>query len=176
MPGFPDKPLPVALQKEPIMSVSRKKSYFETISGSPEPIVAEVRRRVRFNECDPMAVIWHGRYPLIFEEASEELGRRCGLSYAEYYEAGLRGPIVSLHIDYHRPLILGEEFTARASLVWTEGARLNTEFHIFREDGSLATSGYTIQLFTDHLSGEPCFSSPEMLERCRSRWRAGEFA
>ncbi len=122
-----------------------------------------------------MAVMWHGRYPLVFEEASEELGRRCGLSYAEFYEAGLRAPIVSLHTDYHASLFLAEEFTVRASLLWSEGARLNTEFHIFKEDGTLATSGYTIQLFTDHLTGEPCLVSPEMLEKCRRRWLAGEF-
>jgi acyl-CoA thioester hydrolase len=157
------------------MSISRKKSYFEALPGAPGPIVAEVRRRVRFNECDPMAVMWHGRYPLLFEEASEELGRRCGLSYAEFYEAGLRGPIVSLHIDYHKSLFLAEEFTVRASLVWAQGARLNTEFHIFKEDGSLATSGYTIQLFTDHRTGEPCFVIPAMLEECHRRWQAGEF-
>lgn len=157
------------------MSMRRKKSYFPPINGAPPPIVAEVKRRVHFNEADPMAVMWHGRYPLLFEEASEELGRRCGLSYGEFYASGLRGPIVSLHIDYFQSLYLDEEYTVRASLLWTEGARLNTEFHILKQDGSLATSGYTVQLFTDHLSGEACLVSPEMLESCRKRWLAGEF-
>jgi len=58
-----------------------KNTYFERIPGAPDPIVVEVKRRVRFNEADPMAIVWHGRYPLYFEEASEELGRKCGLSY-----------------------------------------------------------------------------------------------
>jgi len=122
-----------------------------------------------------MAIVWHGRYPLYFEEASEELGRRCGLSYPEYFEAGLRAPIVELHIDYFKPLFLDEEFIIRASLIWNEGARLNTEFHLFKQDGSLATSGYMVQLFISHQSGEPYMVSPELLERCRKRWRAGEF-
>lgn len=158
------------------MATRRKKTYFERQPGAPLPIAAEIRRRVRFNECDPMAVMWHGRYPLLFEEASEELGRRCGLTYRDFFEAGLRGPIVSLHIDYHRSLYLAEEFTVRASLVWNEGARLDTEFQIIKEDGTLATSGYTVQLFTDHLSGEPCLVVPEMLAVCRERWQKGEFA
>jgi acyl-CoA thioester hydrolase len=157
------------------MSMRRRKGYFPPIDGAPPPIVAEVQRRVHFSDADPMAVMWHGRYPLLFEEASEALGRRCGLSYADFFAAGLRGPIVSLHIDYYQSLFLDDEYTVRASLIWSEGARLNTEFHIFKQDGSLATSGYTIQLFTDHLSGEPCLVSPEMLERCRRRWLAGEF-
>lgn len=157
------------------MKTRRKKSYFDRVPGAPDPISVEVKRRVRFNEADPMAVMWHGRYPLLFEEASEELGRRCGMSYEEYLEAGLRAPIISLHIDYFQPLFLAEEFTIRASLIWYEGARINTEFHVYKHDGSLATSGYTIQLFTDHRTGEPCMVSPEMLERCRNRWKSGEF-
>ncbi|HUI45024.1 MAG TPA: acyl-CoA thioesterase [Nitrospirota bacterium] len=157
------------------MRTRRKTSYFERIPNAPDPVVIEIKRRVRFNEADPMAIVWHGRYPLYFEEASEELGRRCGLSYPEYFEAGLRAPIVELHIDYFKPLFLDEEFIIRASLIWNEGARLNTEFHLFKQDGSLATSGYMVQLFISHQSGEPYMVSPELLERCRKRWRAGEF-
>jgi acyl-CoA thioester hydrolase len=157
------------------MAARRNKAYFDQIPGTPEPIVVEVKRRVRFNEADPMAIMWHGRYPLLFEEASEELGRRCGMSYKEFFESGLRAPIIELHIDYYQPLFLDEQFTIRASLLWNDGARLNTEFHLIKQDESLATSAYTVQLFTDHVTGAPCIVSPEMLERCRSRWRAGEF-
>ncbi len=153
----------------------RNKTYFERIPGAPEPVVVEIGRRVRFNEADPMAIVWHGRYPLFFEEASEELGRRCGLSYREFFEAGLRTPIVELHIDYFKPLFLDEEFIIRASLIWNEGSRLNTEYHLIKQDGSIATSGYLVQLFTDHRTGEPCMVSPELLDRCRRRWKAGEF-
>jgi acyl-CoA thioester hydrolase len=156
------------------MRTRRKTSYFERIPGAPDPVVVEIKRRVRFNEADPMAIVWHGRYPLYFEEASEELGRLCGLSYPEYFEAGLRAPIVELHIDYFKPLFLDEEFIIRASLIWNEGARLNTEFHLFKKDGRLATSGYMVQLFINHQSGEPYMVSPELLEQCRKRWKAGE--
>lgn len=157
------------------MSLRRKKQYFERLPNTPGPIMAMVRRRVHFSDADPMGIMWHGRYPLLFEEASEELGRLCGLSYVDYREAGLYAPILTLHIDYYQPLRLDDVFTVSASLVWHEGARLNTEFQVIREDGALATSGYTVQLFTDHLTGQPCMVSPGMLERCRDRWRAGEF-
>jgi acyl-CoA thioester hydrolase len=157
------------------MRTRKKTTYFERLPGSPDPIVVEIKRRVRFNEADPMAIVWHGRYPLYFEEASEELGRTCGLSYPDYFEAGLRAPILELHIDYFKPLFLDEEFTIKASLIWNEGSRMNTEFHLIKQDRSIATSGYTVQLFTDHQTGEPYMVSPELLERCRGRWKAGEF-
>lgn len=156
------------------MRTRRKTTFFERIPGSPEPVVVEIRRRVRFNEADPMAIAWHGRYPLFFEEASEELGRRCGLTYKDFFEAGLRAPIADLHISYFQPLYLDEEFTVRASLIWHEGARLNTEFHLLKLDGTLATSGYMVQVFTDHRTGEACIVSPELMERVRARWKAGE--
>jgi len=157
------------------MRTRRKKTYFERIPGAPEPVVVEIKRRVRFNEADPMAIVWHGRYPLFFEEASEELGRRCGLSYPDFFRAGLRAPFVEYHIDYFKPLFLDEEFVIRGSLIWSEGSRLNTEFHLIKQDGSLATSGYSVQLFTDHRTGEPYMVSPKLLEDCRRRWKAGEF-
>lgn len=157
------------------MRPRKRKSYFETGNDVPAPIVAEVRRRVHFSEADPMGIVWYGRYTLYFEEASEKLGRVCGLTYNDFYEAGLRAPIVELHIDYHRSLFLDEEFTARASLIWHEGARLNTEYGFYKTDGTLTASGYTVQLFTNAKTGEVCIVSPALLERCRNRWRTGEF-
>ncbi len=153
----------------------RGKVYFEVPQDAPDPVVVEVTRHVRFSETDAMAVMWHGRYPLLFEEASEVLGRRCGLSYEDYRAAGLYAPIVELHIDYYQSLFLDEWITIRAALNWHDGARLNTDFRVTKEDGSLATSGYTVQLFTDARTGQPCIVSPELFERCRNRWRAGEF-
>ncbi len=157
------------------MRARKQKYYFERIPGAPGPLVAEVKRRVHFNEADPMAIAWHGRYSLYFEEASEELGRKIGLSYAAYFEAGLRAPLVEFHIDYFKPLFLDEEFTIRASLIWNEGARLNTEYHLIKQDNSLASSGYMVQLFTDEKTGAPFMVSPELLDRIRSKWAAGEF-
>lgn len=157
------------------MKPRKKTAYFERVPGSPEPVVVDIKRRVRFNEADPMAIVWHGRYPLFFEEAAEELGRRCGLSYSDFFKAGVRAPVVELHIDYFQPLFLDEEFTIKASLIWHEGSRLNTEYQLIKQNGSLASSAYMVQLFSDHRTGEAYMVSPELLERCRARWKAGEF-
>jgi len=157
------------------MKSRRKTTYFERTPGAPGPVVHEVRRRARFSEVDAMAIVWHGRYAVFFEEASAELGRKVGLSYKDFYDAGLRAPIVEFHIDYTRPLRLDEEFVIRASLVWHEGSRLNTEYQLVKQDGSIASTGYTVQLLVDAGTGEPCYVSPELLVRCREQWKAGAF-
>jgi len=153
----------------------KRKTYFERGEDMPAPVVAEVMRRVHFSEADPMGIVWYGRYPLYFEEASEKLGRLCGLTYKDFYDTGLRAPIVELHTDYYRSLFLDEEFKVRASLIWHEGSRLNTEYGIYKMDGSLAATGYTVQLLTEAESGEVCIVSPSLLDKCRSRWKTGEF-
>ncbi|MFA4830299.1 MAG: acyl-CoA thioesterase [Thermodesulfovibrionales bacterium] len=157
------------------MRLRKKKSYFEKIAGMPEPVVVELRRRASFSEVDVMGVVWHGRYSTYFEEAAAEIGRRCGLSYRDFYEAELRAPIVEFHINYYKPLFLDEEFTIRGALIWNEGSRMNTEYYLLKQDGSLAASGYTVQLFIDPNSWEVCIVSPGLLEKCRKRWKAGEF-
>jgi acyl-CoA thioester hydrolase len=151
------------------------RGYFERGVGDPAPIEAEVRRRVLFGDADPMAVLWHGRYAALFEEASTELRRLCGLGYDEFHAGRLRAPVVQMHIDYHRPLRLDERAVVRARLVWTEAARLNIEYEVLRESGDVAATGFTVQLFIAEPSGEVCYVSPPMLTRCRERWRRGEF-
>jgi acyl-CoA thioester hydrolase len=154
---------------------NRTGQYFATEPGAPAPLSLAVRRRVSFSDCDPMGIAWHGRYPLFFEAASTELNRACGLSFAEFFDAGLRAPIASLHTDFFVPLRLDEDIRITATVVWSEAARLNTQFAIHGQAGNLAAAGCTVQLFTDAATGQVCIATPALLERCRRRWRAGEF-
>lgn len=153
----------------------KKGGYFKAEEGSPQPICLRVTRRIRFSEVDAMAIAWHGRYLQFFEMASEELARRIGLSFDDYFGAHLRAPLVQVHVDYHHPLTLGEEVTIEARLVWTDAARINTEYRITNESGRLAATGYSVQMLTDADSGAPCFVVPALLARCHERWCNGEF-
>ena len=153
----------------------RDSRFFERVAGAPAPLTARIHRRVGFNEVDLMRIVWHGRYAVYFEDASAELRRQCGLSYKDFFEAGLQAPIVQFHIEYLQPLQLDEEFEVRATMVWSDAARLNTEYQVIRSGGALAAVGHTVQLFTDAGTGETCIASPLLLERVRERWRAGEF-
>ena len=65
------------------MKQRRRKHYFERLPGAPEPVVVEIPRRVRFNEADPMAVLWHGRYPLLFEEAGTNVAQQREFKYGD---------------------------------------------------------------------------------------------
>jgi acyl-CoA thioester hydrolase len=116
---------------------------------------------------------WHGRYASFFEAASTELRRSSGLSYPALIAAGLRMPVVRFHVDYLAPVRLDDLATVEASLIWNEAARLNIEYAIFRPDGSLATTGYTVQLFTDASTGQLLLASPDILVQQRLLWTQG---
>ena len=152
----------------------KKGGYFAVDADAPRPLIARLKYRVRFSDVDPMAVLWHGRYANLFEQASEELGRACGLGYADFHRERLGAPIVQLHVDYFALIVLGEQVVIAAKMLWSDSARINTEFEIRRESGVQAAAGYTVQMLIDE-SGKPLLASPPLLETCRRRWRGGEF-
>ena len=154
----------------------KRGGYFKCSPDAPKPLRTAVKRRVAFGEADFMGIAWHGRYASYFEDASITLGRKSGLSFPEFRDSNLRVPIVQFHIDYFRPLFMEEEFTVEAALIWNEGARVNTEFTLIKEDGSIAATGYMVQMFINGDTGMPYMAAPELLEKCRKRWKAGEFS
>jgi acyl-CoA thioester hydrolase len=152
----------------------KKDGYFSIQADAPRPLIVRLQHRVHFSDVDPMAVLWHGRYARLFEQANEELCTACGLGYADFRRDRLLAPVVQLHVDYFAPIVLRENVTITGRMIWQEAARLNIEYEIHKESGALAAAGYTIQMFVDS-SGAPLMASPLILEICRKRWREGEF-
>lgn len=153
----------------------RSESYFDVPEDAPPPVSVSIGRRLRFSDADPLGIAWHGNYPRFFEEAQTELGHRCGLTYAAYRASGIAAPIARIHIDYRESLYLDECFTVTASLIWNDGARLNTEYGIVSADGRRICRGFTVQMFVELESRKPLWLNPPLWEECRARWRRGEF-
>lgn len=153
----------------------RRQSYFKRMPNAPSPLVYQLEHRIRFGEIDAMAVMWHGHYAVLFEEASTELRRLCGLTYEAFFECSVHAPIVQFHVDYYKPLTLDELCTVTARMIFSEAARVNTEYQAIKEDGSLAASGFSVQLFVDAKENVPFIVGPDLWLTCRDRWVNGEF-
>ena len=151
------------------------KSYFPPESDAPAPLRARATRRVRFEELDPLRIVWHGRYVSYFEDGRVAFGRKYGLSYDQFMKTGIAAPIVSLHIDYMKPLSFDEEITIEATLHWSTALRLNFEFTVLESSGIPAAKGYTIQLLTD-LKGTVLFAAPNWIEEFRNQWQQNSFS
>ena len=151
-----------------------RRPYFPARQGDhPPPLRARVQRRVRFEEVDPLGIVWHGRYPSYFEDARVLLGERYGIGYDDFRAHQVLAPIKKLHIDYVKPLRFGEEFSIEGVLHWAEAARLNFEFVIRDAREQVTTTGFSVQLLLDP-SGEVLMAHPPFCQAFRERWRAGE--
>ena len=148
------------------------KPCFPPAKSGPPPLKVTVERRVRFEETDPLAIVWHGRYASYFEDVRCALGERYGIGYLDCHRNGIVVPIRIMHADYLLPLRLREIFTIEGILHWTEAARINTEYIIRDSEGRISTTGYTVQVFLD-LNYNLLLMFPQFYKEFCDKWRAG---
>ena len=151
----------------------RHKKYFISQPGAPAPVTAEVTHRIMFSEVDALAIGWHGHYPEYFELCHTALMGKIGLTFDIYRANRAGAPIVQLHADYFQPLELNEVITIRGELVWSDSARINVNYEIFKENGMLAGTGYTTQMLFDAVTHIPYVTIPPFLETIWNNWREG---
>jgi len=146
------------------------KPYFPKKEGHPLPLRAEFRRRVRFEEVDPLGIVWHGRYPSYFEDARTALGDKYCIGYNILYQHGVVTPIRQFHIDYFASLRFDQEFVIEGIQHYSESARINTEYVIRDSYGKITTRGYTVQMFLD-LEGNILIDFPDFFAAFAERWK-----
>lgn len=111
---------------------------------------AEKIIRVRFSEVDSMGIVWHGSYPLYFEDAREEFGRVYKLEYLRMYDFGFYAPLVNLSFNYKRPIRHGDIIKVVATYHDTQSAKICFDYEIFMEEtGELMATGSSTQVFLD---------------------------
>lgn len=146
------------------------KPYFPAEAGAPDPLRITVSRQVRFEEVDPLGIVWHGRYPGYFEDARVALSDRYGIGYMDFYGQGIITPIRQLHIDYVRPLHFKDIFSIEAVLHWTAATRINMEFILRDETQVVTTTGFTVQLMLD-TNGDTLLAPPALYRAFTDRWK-----
>jgi acyl-CoA thioester hydrolase len=151
-----------------------QKPYFPVVKDSPPPLTIKVERKVRFEEIDPLGIVWHGRYASFFEDARTAAGEKYGFGYPEFERNGIRAPVRILHTDFLLPLRYNETFVIEGLLHWTESVRMNIEYRIWNAAGQLATSGYTVQVLLDK-EDNLLLIPPPFFREFREKWRSGGF-
>ena len=59
-------------------------------------LVCKTEVLVRFNEADPLGIVWHGHYIRYFEDGREDFGKQFGIGYLDFYKNGLVIPVVNV--------------------------------------------------------------------------------
>lgn len=122
----------------------------------------EIEVEVRFHDCDPMGVTWHGHYVGFLESARSELLNRIGYNFREMTASGYAWPVVELKVKYVKTTTFGQCLIVRAELEEYEN-RLKIGYTI--EDsasGEVVTKASTTQVAVDQARREMCFASPQI--------------
>lgn len=120
---------------------------------------------VRFNEADPLGIVWHGHYLRYFEDGREAFGRAHGISYLDCFHHGYAVPVVSVHCDYARPLRYGDSVVVETTYVNTAAAKLNFHYRILElKSGKTVATGNSVQVFVDAKSFELQLTVPSFVE------------
>ena len=101
---------------------------------------------VRFAECDPYGVVWHGHYVLYLEHAREALTGKFGFTAARALEMGYRVPITRLTLKYRLPAGPDQTIRVTSRLRPPSVARFVIDYEIRSESGDLLTSAETEQV------------------------------
>ena len=151
------------------------KQYFERIPGGPPPLEVSVTRRLQFSESDPLKIAWHGNYAKFFEAAYTELSHNFGFDNDCLEREHVSALFYHDEYDYRVPVRCGEVFTTSAALVWTEAPRINIEYAVRLEDGRVAATGCTTQIFIDARDYTPLWHIPPFWDEFLKRWKEGVF-
>ena len=131
----------------------------------------QTEMNVRFNEADPLGIVWHGHYLRYFEDGREDFGKTYGLSYLDFYQQGIAVPVVSVDCQYKKPLRYGDHMIIETTCVQVTSAKLRFEYKIFdAATRSLAALGSTIQVFVDAKTFELQLTTPDFFEAWKNKY------
>ena len=88
------------------------------------PIPFRLKKIVLPQHTDHAGVMWHGAYVSWIEEIRVETLNSVGLNYFELSSSGYEFPVVSLNIDYKKPLLHGDEVIVETIDISRKGARI----------------------------------------------------
>ena len=129
---------------------------------------ASVDIDVPFSHCDPLQVVWHGRYLEYFEAARMKLLRSIQLDAADLAALGFRTYVVDARIRYLKMLRYGD--TARCT-AWFSDYKPHIRMAYVLENltqGVRSARGYTV-IATTTASGELIRETPhQLIERLPS--------
>ena len=121
-----------------------------------------------------MNVVWHGSYPLYFEDARELFGLKYDLSYQGFIDHECYAPIVELTFHYKKPIRYGMH--PRIDIIYRPSlsAKIVFDYEIHDPaDESLLAYGHSVQVFMD-TNYQLLWYDPPFYEAWKKRWNVFE--
>ncbi len=120
---------------------------------------------VRFNEADPLGIVWHGHYIRYFEDGREDFGTRYGIGYLDVFKNGFVTPIVQVDCSFKKSLRYGDTVLIETSFIPCDAAKIEFSYRLFnKKTGDLVASGKTTQVFLDKEESQLQLLNPPFFE------------
>jgi acyl-CoA thioester hydrolase len=126
---------------------------------------------VKFNEADPLGIVWHGHYIRYFEDGREAFGEKYGLRYLDIYKEGYTVPVVNVHCNYKRSLRYGDRVVVETTYINTAAAKIKFEYKLYNfVTGELVADGSSLQVFLDVPASTLQLTIPPFFEKWKSQY------
>jgi acyl-CoA thioester hydrolase len=113
-------------------------------------LTTEVEVLVRFNEADPLGIVWHGHYIRYFEDGREDFGKRFGIGYLDFFNRGFVIPVVSVDCSFKKSLRYGDTVIVETSFIPCDAAKIQFSYRLFnKQTQDLVATGHSVQVFLD---------------------------
>ena len=106
----------------------------------------EIEIRVRYQECDPMGLLYYAHYFTYFEIGRTELLRASGGNYRQMEEQGLFIVVVKADCRYRRPARYDDVVKIRTTVTRVTPAKIEHQYQMFRDDQLLAVGHVTLAI------------------------------
>jgi acyl-CoA thioester hydrolase len=125
-------------------------------------LTARTEFKVRFNEVDPLGIVWHGHYIRFFEDGREAFGAMHGITYMDIYRHGFVAPVVKINCDYKKSLEYGDVAVVETRFVNSPAAKIIFDYRIYLAN-TLETiaEGTSVQVFIENETKLLQFIAPD---------------
>lgn len=120
---------------------------------------------VRYSETDQMQFVHHSNYLKYFEMARLEWLSSLGVSYANMEKQGIMMPIVSVKVDFKKPLFFGDEFQIIVSMERPPASTLEFDYQIINHREEKICEGNTVLAFFSSKIKRPIRCPEFLLEK-----------
>ena len=120
---------------------------------------------VRFNEADPLGIVWHGHYIRYFEDGRESFGRAYKLGYLDVFNFGFVTPVVNVQCDFKKSLRFGDRVIVESVYLPCEAAKIKFKYRLYNaETLELVATGSSVQVFLDRQHSLLQLNNPPFFE------------
>lgn len=126
---------------------------------------------VRFSECDPLGMVWHGNYIRYFEDGREDFGKKYNFGYWDIYKKeNLAVPLIHVECDYKKFVTFGEQITIETTYIDNPAAKIIFEYRILNHNNETVCTGKSIQVFLEMNKKDLCITIPPFYENWKKNF------